>query len=94
MATLRIEHTVHDYDNWKQQFDNDPADRKGSGVRSYRVSRSASEPNHVFIDLDFDDSPSAQKMLDKLQEVWAGPAMNLIVNPSATIVEQVESVDL
>lgn len=94
MTTLRIEHTVHDYGNWKQQFDNDPADRKGSGVRSYRVGRSANDPNCVFIDLDFDDSLSAQRMLDKLQEVWAGPAANLIVNPRATIVDQVESVEL
>lgn len=94
MTTLRIEHTVHDYDNWKQQFDNDPADRKGSGVRSYRVGRSASEPSHVFIDLDFDDAASAQRMLVKLQEVWAGPAANIIVNPRTAIVEQVESADL
>ncbi len=94
MTTLRIEHTVHDYDNWKQQFDNDPADRKGSGVRSYRVGRSASEPNHVFIDLDFDDAASAQKLLDNLQGVWAGPAANIVVNPRGTVVEQVESIEL
>ena len=94
MTTLRIEHKVHDYDNWKQQFDSDPVDRKGSGVRRYRVGRSVADPNQVFIDLDFDDTSSAEKMLGKLQAMWAGPAAGMLVNPSGTVVEQVESIEL
>lgn len=43
MTTLRIEHSVPDFEGWKQAFDNDPADRKGSGVRRYQVSRSVED---------------------------------------------------
>jgi hypothetical protein len=35
MAILRIEHRVPSYESWKQAFDSDPVDRKGSGVRRY-----------------------------------------------------------
>jgi hypothetical protein len=31
-------------------FDADPADRQGSGVTGYRMSRAADDPNHVLID--------------------------------------------
>ena len=59
MHTLRIEHQVQDYDRWKQVFDSDPADRKGSGVRAYRVMRAVDEPDLVLIDLDFDSAEEA-----------------------------------
>ena len=36
MTILRIQHSVLSYEGWKQMFDADPADRKGSGVRTSR----------------------------------------------------------
>jgi hypothetical protein len=39
---------------WKQTFDRDPADRKGSGVRRYQIVRQVDEPNFVMVDLEFD----------------------------------------
>jgi hypothetical protein len=92
--TLRIEHSVPDYDNWKRAFDGDPADRKGSGVRSYQVSRSVADPNLVLIDLDFDDVASAESLLATMKKIWAGPAASIVINPRATIVEQVEHIGL
>ena len=59
MPTLRIEHSVPDFAMWKRAFDSDPADRKGSGVRSYEVFRSVENPNFVMIDLEFDTQPEA-----------------------------------
>jgi hypothetical protein len=53
MFTLRIQHSVPDFDRWKQAFDSDPADRKGSGVHTYRVLRAVEDPSLV-IDLDFE----------------------------------------
>ena len=94
MFTVRIEHSVRDYDAWKQVFDSDPVDRRGSGVRRYRVSRSVADPNSVLIDLDLDDLASAETMLAKLKDLWAGPAAGTTVNPRGTVVEQVDSVDL
>jgi hypothetical protein len=92
--TLRIEHSVPDYDNWKRAFDSDPADRKGSGVRRYQISRSVAEPNLVLIDLDFDDVASAEALLATMKQIWAGPAASIMINPRATIVEQVENIEL
>ena len=53
MPVVRIEHTVPDFEKWKQAFDNDPADRKGSCVRDYRILRPHEDPNYVIVDLSF-----------------------------------------
>lgn len=50
MPVLRVEHSVSDYDAWKKLFDDDPVDRKGSGVQRYRVGRSVRDPAFVTID--------------------------------------------
>lgn len=94
MATLHIEHKVNNYDDWKRSFDNDPADRKGSGVRTYRVSRSAADDSVVRIELDFDDLASAEAMHEKLKQVWAGPAADVVNNPIAAVFDNVETVEL
>ena len=47
MPIVRIEHAVANYENWKQVFDRDPADRKGSGVLRYQIHRTYDDPNFV-----------------------------------------------
>jgi ribosomal protein L35AE/L33A len=95
MPTLRIEHAVPDFDRWKQAFDSDPADRKGSGVRRYRVSRSVEDPNFVMIDLEFDTVEDAEGLLGKMRKVWSsGPGQSVMTNPQARIVETVEAIEL
>ncbi len=94
MPTLRIEHAVPSFDLWKQAFDNDPADRKGSGVSSYRISHSVDDPNYVTIDLDFNNVADARKLLAFMEQVWEGPGKAFMVDPKAQIVEIVEEVTL
>jgi len=95
MPTLLIEHAVPDFDRWKQAFDSDPADRKGSGVRRYRVSRSVEDPNYVMIDLEFDTTEEAEGLLGKMRQVWSsGPGQSVMRNPQARIVETVEAIEL
>lgn len=91
MHILRIEHRVTDYDRWKQVFDSDPADRRGSGVRGYRVMRPVDDPDFVQIDLDFDSVEAAEAMQQKLLSLWAGPGKAVMVEPQARIVEAVEA---
>jgi hypothetical protein len=55
MVVLRIEHPVPDYARWKEAFDSDPVDRKGSGVRR---------------DSEFADVGEAEAMLGALRELW------------------------
>lgn len=92
MHTLRIEHEVHDYETWKAAFDRDPADRKGSGVRAYRVQRPVDDPQYIMIDLDFDTAGTAEAFLVRMQTIWrsaqAAPALRGA--PTTRIVEAVE----
>lgn len=94
MPIVRIEHTVPDYEVWKRVFDADPADRKGSGVRSYQILQAADDPNFVMIDLEFDTVAEAERFLETMQAIWAGPGKDVMRNPAARIVETVESAKL
>jgi hypothetical protein len=94
MPTLRIAHNVPDFERWKQAFDKDPMDRKGSGVGRYQVSRSITDPNFVMIDLEFDSVPDAERMLERLRGLWAGPGGAVMRNPVAWIIDPLESVSL
>jgi hypothetical protein len=91
MPMLRIQHAVPDFERWKRAFDNDPMDRKGSGVLSYQVCRSVTDPTFVMIDLKFDSVKQAEAMLERLRGLWAGPAGAVMRNPEAVIVETIES---
>jgi hypothetical protein len=94
MPTLRIEHAVPDFNGWKRAFDSDPADRKGSGVRRYRVLRSVDDPNYVMIDLEFDSLQDAEGLLAKMRRVWSGDGQKVMRNPQARIVDTVETTEL
>jgi hypothetical protein len=94
MPTLRIEHEVPDFGGWKAAFDSDPADRRGSGVRRYRVSQSVGDPNYVLIDLDFDTVYEAEGLLNTMREIWDGVGKEFMRNPQARITETVEFQEL
>lgn len=91
MPILRIQHAVPNFEGWKRAFDADPVDRKGSGVRRYHVRRSVTDPSFVMIDLELDTLADAEKLLEKLRRLWAGPGAAVTRNPEAWIIETVES---
>ena len=90
MPLLRIEHRVPDYEGWKQAFDSDPADRKGSGVKRYSIMRSIEDPQHVLIDLEFDTARQAEALLASMRNIWSQIQGKVIFEPRANIVEVVE----
>ena len=94
MAILHIQHSVPNFEGWKRAFESDPVDRKASGVRRYHVHRSVADPNFVMIDLELDTVAQAEKLLEKLRHLWAGPGGAVMRNPEAWIVETVESKSL
>jgi hypothetical protein len=94
MPILRIEHAVPSFAGWKQAFDSDPADRKGSGVRRYQVFRSVEDPNYVMIDLEFDTLERAEGLLTKMRRIWSGDGQRVMRNPQARIVDAVETIEL
>jgi hypothetical protein len=94
MPVVRIEHSVPSFEKWKQAFDRDPADRKGSGVRHYQILRLQNEPNYVMIDLEFDNVADAEAFVQKMQRIWDGPAKGVMLNPHARIADLVEGKDV
>lgn len=94
MTILRIEHSVQDYERWKQAFDSDPAVRQKAGVRRYRIMRGTDDPSYVMIDLELDTVDQAQALVDSLRVIWGRVQGTLIFEPSVQIAEPVETVDL
>ena len=92
-ATVRIEHTVVDFDTWKATFDRDPIGREGIGVRSYRITRGADDPNAVGIDLDFDDADAAQRFSGAIRQLWQSPQAGAVLasTPELRILDQAEA---
>lgn len=91
MHVVRIEHPVPDFERWKQAFDSDPADRRGSGVRRYRILRPREDPDHVQIDLEFDTIEKAEAFLRTMERIWSGPGKAVMQNPRTQVAELVES---
>jgi hypothetical protein len=94
MLVVRIEHAVPIFEKWKQVFDSDPADRKGSGVRRYQILRAQDDPNLVMIDLEFETVGEAEAFVSRMRRLWEGPGKAVMQGPRARIVERVEVKEL
>ena len=94
MTVIHIEHQVPNFEGWKKAFHADPIDRKSSGVKTYRLYRSISNPNYVAIDLEFDNKQNAEETLKKLQLLW-GQVDGVVINgPKAQIFEVIEESEI
>jgi hypothetical protein len=94
MFILKIEHPIPDYASWKKAFDDDPAGRKKSGVRQYRILRPVDNPNYVMIDLEFDTMKEAEGLLAAMRLIWKGVQGTIMSDPKTRIVEAVETITL
>lgn len=91
MPILQIEHKVQNFDGWKKVFDSDPIDRKKSGVRRYRISHMADDPDHVVIDLEFDTLNEAEAALTALRKLWSQVEGKVMFNPQTRMLDIVEA---
>jgi len=94
MIVLQIEHDVPNYEGWKKAFDNDPLNRKQSGVKEYRIYRSVEKPNYVIIDLVFESAENAQAMLKALQNLWTKVQGSVMTDPKTRLLEITEFIKL
>jgi hypothetical protein len=90
VIVLHIEHSVADFDGWKQAFDSDPVGRQRSGVRQYSIGRALDDPNYVTIDLEFGSQQEAEALLAAMREVWGRVEGTVMWRPQARLVEVVE----
>ena len=75
MQTLRIEHPITDFTQWRRAFDAVADTRTEAGVRSHRVLRPTDDDHYVLVDLDFDTVEQATAFLGFLRSrIWSIPA--------------------
>jgi hypothetical protein len=75
MATLRIEHPIHDYDLWLKAFDSFEQARAQAGVRGFAVRQPVDDPKYLMVDLEFHTQGQAESFADFLHNrVWSSPA--------------------
>lgn len=74
MATLRIEHAIHDYDTWQRAFDSFAGARARAGVLRYVIRQPADDPAFLSLDLEFGSAGQAEAFAAFLHEnVWSSP---------------------
>jgi hypothetical protein len=71
MVTMFIRHEVADYAKWRQAYDGFDAERRGMGVVSHAVYRSAERDVDITVIHDFESLASARSFLasQRLREV-------------------------
>ena len=90
MYILRIEHEIYDFDSWKKAFDSDPLRRQKVGVRRYRIFRPIDNPNHVMIDLEFDNVNQAEALSTALRSLWGQLEGKIMASAQTQIIEMIE----
>lgn len=74
MATLRIEHAIHDYGTWQKAFDSFAGARAKAGVRGVAIRQPVDDPQYLMLDLEFDTPERAEAFAAFLhQHVWSSP---------------------
>jgi hypothetical protein len=94
MATLRIEHGIHDYDTWQKAFDSFAATRANAGVRAFAIRQPVDDSNYLMLDLEFDTARLAEEFAEFLHEhVWSSPESSPALDgtPSTRILNLVRS---
>ena len=74
MTTLRIEHAIHDYDQWKAAFDSFAQVRQTAGVSGHAIRLPIDDPHYLMLDLEFPSTDAAEAFARFLVErVWSSP---------------------
>ncbi len=93
-AQIRMRYELDDYDAWRQVFDRDPLDRKGSGALSYRISRDVENDSAVLVDLEFGTVDEAAAFLVRLRALLGDPAIPKMARAEMTLAETTESAEI
>jgi hypothetical protein len=90
MATLRIEHAIHDYDIWQQAFDGFEQARAKAGVRGFAIRQPVNDPKYLMLDLEFNTQGQAESFAGFLHDrVWSSATSSpgLAGRPQTSILE-------
>jgi uncharacterized protein (DUF1330 family) len=82
---------VKDFETWKAGFSSSDsvAMRKAAGAKSWRIFRTADDPNTFFVLIEFDSLDNARKYYGSQE--WKGkqPSVGVIGQPEIYYVEEV-----
>lgn len=90
MIVLHIQHPVQDFGRWKSAFDDDPLDRRASGIVGYAVRRGIDEPLLADIELEFDSVEAAVAVRRRLESMWAAEPGGITAPPYTWLLETIE----
>jgi heme-degrading monooxygenase HmoA len=70
MAHLLVKQNLEDYAKWKELFDGDSGIREASGSKGAQVFQNVSDPNEVFVIIEWDSMENLQQFAqsDELKE--------------------------
>lgn len=88
MAHLLVHHKVEDYKKWKHVFDEHGAYRAKNGSKGGKVFRSSSDPNEVFVLLEWDSIVNLKKFIESDQTKVAMQNAGVVGMPSIYFVEE------
>jgi len=94
VATLRIEHAIHDYETWQHAFDKFQDARAAAGVRSYAIRQPTDDPYFLMLDLEFETVALAESFAQFLwQHVWSSASSSpaLAGSPQTRVLELVRA---
>ncbi|HRV86992.1 MAG TPA: hypothetical protein P5275_19115 [Saprospiraceae bacterium] len=94
MIVLRIEHKIANYAGWKRAFENDPINRKQSGVIRYRIYRPVDDEAFVIIDLEFEHPEQALETMKALENIFPKIEGSIIFGVQLKILEVIETVEI
>jgi hypothetical protein len=92
MAIMLLHFECDDYDSWKSGFDGDPVGRREAGAKGHIVSRSADNPNEVFIRVEFPSVEQAKAFREKLVASGQFERSGMRIKTGPTVAEVADSV--
>jgi hypothetical protein len=96
MPTLRIEHQITGYPEWKDAFDSFAGMRAAAGVRRHTVLRPVDDDRYILIDLDFETTEQASRFAAVLRDrIWSSSDSSpaLVGSPRTRILQTLDASD-
>lgn len=90
MTTLRIEHRISNYEDWRKDFENDPIIRHEAGVLRYRIYLPVERKDYVIIEMDCGTIDQARELESAFKDIFASKEGRLIFDVRTEILRIVE----
>lgn len=91
MAQILLHENIRDFAQWKRVFDERSATRGESGSRGYRMYRNSSNPDELFIIMDWESNESAREYANSPGLKAAIERAGVTTEPGIYVLEEIDS---